>query len=152
MRSNSAPRARSRIATALVGTALVALSASALPACARATRAPPELEPLEITEAEEGDVQGDAPLAIDNRNWSDIVVIVIRNNGQRTRIGTVGAAAKSTLRLPATIIAGSSTIQLVARPIGGWGEFRSERFIVLPGQQVTWTLEHGLERSSLAVY
>jgi hypothetical protein len=124
----------------------------ALAACGGSTPRPEPAPDVEMEEESEDGLQGDSPLEIDNRNWSDVVVILIRNNGQRTRIGTVNAATKAVLRLPGHYLQGSATLQLVARPIGGWGEYRSERFVVQRGQEVVWTLESGLERSSLAVY
>jgi hypothetical protein len=155
--------ARSRAAAALPASTLPALAAAfsvaayALTGCARfATASAPRTaaEPTTVgdTTAPPDSPQADAPLAIDNRNWSDVVILVIRNDGQKVRIGMVNAATQAVLRLPANYITGSATIQLVAHPIGGWGDFRSERFTVQRGQQVTWTLESGLARSSLAVY
>ncbi|HEU4563738.1 MAG TPA: hypothetical protein VFS05_03775 [Gemmatimonadaceae bacterium] len=142
-------RARSSSA-ALLRATLAALCATALPACASSSPRHPE-HPARPVEAALEAQKDDAPLEIDNRNWSDVIVLLIRNDGQRTRIGTVGAASRTIITLPANAIAGSATIQLVAHPIGGWGEYLSPRFTVLPGQQVYWTLESGLERSSLSV-
>lgn len=150
MRRRLALRARSRSA-ALIRATLVALCAVALPACARSPTPKHGLAPSRPVDAALAVQTEDAPLEIDNRNWSDVVILLIRNDGQRTRIGVISAASRAVINLPATAIAASATVQLVAHPIGGWGEYRSERFTVLPGQQVYWTLESGLERSSLSI-
>lgn len=89
---------------------------------------------------------------VENHNWGDVVVSLINSGGQRIRLGTVAAASSATLRFPGSYIASSQAVQLQARAIGGRAVVNSERFTVGPGQQVTWTLETSLARSSLAVY
>jgi hypothetical protein len=90
-------------------------------------------------------------LAVENHSWSDIVVSVLRN-GHAHRLGTVTGASNAVLRFPAYYGEASTPLQLLAHPIGDPTVYRSERFVVLPGQQITWTLENSLVRSSLAVY
>lgn len=91
-------------------------------------------------------------VSVENHNWSDVVVSLIRGDGQPLRLGTVTAAQSAVLRFPGRYVAGSVQLQLLAKPVGGFSTLRSQRFTVQPGQSVTWTLENSLERSSLAVY
>ena len=89
---------------------------------------------------------------VENHNTSDVIVALVAPNGQTLRMGTVTGASSGVLRFPGRYIAGSAPLHLTARAIGGRTEVRSERFTVQPGQQVSWTLETSLQRSSLAVY
>ena len=91
-------------------------------------------------------------VAVENHNWSDVVISVVSSAGQAVRLGTVTAGSSATLRFPGHYIAGSSPLQLQAKPVGGRSVLRSERFSVQPGQQVAWTIESSLQRSSLAIY
>ena len=81
-----------------------------------------------------------------------VFVAVENHDGRVTRIGTATGSTNSVLRFPGYMIAGGSTLQLTARAVGGRQEIRSERFVVQPGQQVTWTIETSLARSTLAVF
>jgi hypothetical protein len=90
-------------------------------------------------------------VSVENHNWSDVVVSVVRD-GASNRIGTVTAASNAVLRLPGHFIEGSTPLQLIAHPIGDRASYRSQPFVVQAGQQITWTLENGLARSSLAVF
>lgn len=128
---------------------LTALMVGALGACPRRSHAPaPDAE----------DESGTMPIpefvfvAVDNHNWGDVIVWLVNSGGQRVRLGTVTAGSSATLRFPGSYIAGSQALQLQARAIGGRAGVTSERFTVMPGQQVVWTLESSLGRSSLAVY
>ena len=126
-----------------------ALTVGALTACPHRSRATgPEAE----DESAAMPVPEFVYVAVDNHNWGDVIVWLINSAGQGIRLGTVTAASSTTLRFPGRYIAGSQAVRLQARAIGGRTTVYSERFTVIPGQQVTWTLESSLARSSLAVY
>ena len=91
-------------------------------------------------------------VAVENHNWSDVIVSLVSNDGRVTRIGTVTGSTNAVLRFPGRLLISGPTLQLVARQVGGQTEVRSDRFVVQPGQQVTWTLETSLGRSSIAVF
>ena len=91
-------------------------------------------------------------VSVENHNWSDVIISIVQGSSQPVRLGIVTGATNAVLRFPGTYIANSQVLQLLARPVGGRSLLRSERFTVQPGQQVTWTLESSLERSSLAIY
>jgi hypothetical protein len=88
-------------------------------------------------------------LQIDNHNWSDVVVSIV-HGGTRTRLGTVHTATTTVLKFPLSY-AFANSVSLVAAPIGSRSQFESERFRVLSGQRVYWSIETSLARSSLVV-
>jgi hypothetical protein len=90
-------------------------------------------------------------VSVQNHNWSDVVV-ELAHSGQRTRLGQVTAATDAKLKFPSRFVSGAQSVRLIAKPIGSPQAFVSESFVVRPGQNVEWTLEQGLGRSSLAVY
>lgn len=89
-------------------------------------------------------------LAVDNHNWSDVVVSV-EHDSKRDRLGMVKAASRQVLRIPVMWIGASHAIHLVAHRIGSVGEFRSEGFSVQDDQVISWTLESDLQQSSLSL-
>jgi hypothetical protein len=64
----------------------------------------------------------------------------------------VTATRTQSFEMPARLITGGRLIVLEADPIGATRPVRTERLAVQGGQNVEWTLESGLERSSVAVY
>lgn len=91
-------------------------------------------------------------VSVENHNWSDVIVWLVQADGMTTRIGTVSGSSNAVLQFRGSYITGGGSLQLLARPVGGRTSLRSERFTVQPGQQVMWTIETSLARSSLAVY
>lgn len=89
-------------------------------------------------------------LSVTNRHWLDVSVHVVYS-GQRVRVGTVAAASTESYVLPPFMLSPSGTIQLEANAIGSPGHVTTEALTVRGGQHVAWTLENGLERSSVAV-
>jgi hypothetical protein len=90
-------------------------------------------------------------LTIINHHWLD-VSIYVTTDGQRSHVGFVTATQTVSFDMPARTIAAGRLITLVADPVGGPRSVQSERLAVQGGQSVEWTLEHGLERSTVAVY
>lgn len=89
-------------------------------------------------------------LSVENHNWAD-VVISIEHEGQRSRLGTAKAAAATRMRIPAGWVGSAQVVRLVAHRVGSRSDFLSERFTVLGDQDVLWTLETDLQRSSLSL-
>jgi len=89
-------------------------------------------------------------LWVDNRGWQDIVIYVV-HDGSRNRLGMVGAAKNAKFTLPTSLRSQGGEMYFVADPIGDLHRFASERVLVQPGQYIEWTLENGLERSSILV-
>ncbi len=87
---------------------------------------------------------------VENRNWQDVVIYAF-HDGTHTRLGTVNAAATLTFKLADNIVIKNGDLRFVAHAIGERRMFMSEPVILLSGQTALWTLESGLERSSLSV-
>jgi hypothetical protein len=89
-------------------------------------------------------------LEVDNHNWSDIVIYLVRGT-QRQRLGMVSALSNTVFTFPYRRLGSSGDARFSAHAIGGGG-YTSESVLVQPGQMLKWTLESDLARSSLAVY
>lgn len=99
----------------------------------------------------DADWSGDVPLQIVNRHWLDVAVYVI-HDGQRTRLGVAGGTAETHMMLPTRLLGVGGDIQLYGDPIGSAERAVTEVLVVHPGQFIQWSLEWGLERSSVSVY
>lgn len=88
--------------------------------------------------------------AIDNRNWTDVVVW-LAHDGVKSRLGTIRSANVQTFQVPTAWTGRSRALQLVAHSIGAPDDFTSETFSVQLGQTVTWMLQVELSRSSLSI-
>jgi hypothetical protein len=90
-------------------------------------------------------------LTVVNHHWLDVSVYVV-SDGQRSHVGLVAATRTENYEMPARMISTGRMISLEADPIGAPRGVRTERLSIQGGQRVEWTLETGLERSSLAVW
>lgn len=90
-------------------------------------------------------------LAIDNRHWADVRVYVV-HDGSTTRVGMVPASSAVTFPLPRYLIGQSGEIRLIADPVAAFQKLVSDVVVVKPGQQVVWTLDNALAKSTIAVY
>jgi hypothetical protein len=115
-----------------------------LPACAR------RADPGEGDEPEEFPANAELAVEIENHNWSDVVIYLVRGTSTE-RLGMVGSLRTETFVFPFRRL-GVGEARLRAYPIGGPAAFTSENLYVQPGQMVKWTLESDLSRSFLGVY
>ena len=99
----------------------------------------------------ESEHTAEVALEVENHNWSDIVVSLVRGTAVE-RLGMVGGLKSQTFVFPYRKLGSGSHVRLRAYPIGGPAAFTSENLLVQPGQWVKWTLESDLTRSFLAVY
>jgi hypothetical protein len=90
-------------------------------------------------------------LLIDNHHWSDVVISVL-HDGVVDRIGMATAVKISTFVLPSRRLGTSGVIRLRGHAVGAPDEHTTDAFLVQPGQQIEWTLESDLARSSVAVH
>jgi hypothetical protein len=90
-------------------------------------------------------------LTVINHHWLDVSVYVMSDGG-RSHVALVPATQTQSFEMPARMITNGRLIMLEANPIGANRTVRTERLSVQGGQRVEWTLETGLERSSVAVY
>jgi hypothetical protein len=99
----------------------------------------------------DADWSGDVPLHVNNHHWLDVTIYVI-HDGQRTRVGVAGGTAETQMVLPSRLLGVGRDIQLYGDPIGSSEQAITEVLLIQPGQFIEWSLEWGLERSTVAVY
>jgi hypothetical protein len=95
--------------------------------------------------------KADWTLTVNNHHWLDVSIFVLYDGG-RDRIGTVAATHNQTYSLPFRMITAGRTVRLEANPIGATKNVTTDALTVRGGGHVEWTLETGLERSSVAVW
>lgn len=94
-------------------------------------------------------VQSDIVVAVDNLNWSDMVLYTVRF-GTRTRLGSVTSFTRAYFEVPAWR-APDGQLVIQADPIGGTREYTLGPIMAAPGQQVLLTLHNHLPLSSWVV-
>jgi hypothetical protein len=93
----------------------------------------------------------DWTLVVINHHWLDVSIYVTYEN-QRAHVGTVSATHTETYTLSSRMLAGGRTVRLEANPIGAQRNVSTDPLTVRGGGRVEWTLESGLERSTVAVW
>jgi hypothetical protein len=78
------------------------------------------------------------PVQIDNQNFSDMEIYVVRN-GQRLLIGQAGGLTKTTLTIR-NAARGDGRVRLLAEPIGGARPIATPTLVVPRGQSIFWTI------------
>ncbi len=79
-------------------------------------------------------------LQVVNQRFLDMDIYVLPQNGPRLRLGTATGNSTTNMRIPASVIFGTTQLQFVANPIGGAGASLSQSILVVPGDQVTLTI------------
>jgi hypothetical protein len=120
---------------------LLALSL-ALAGCGRDPR-PEDIQPIGFTD--------DIALEVDNRNFSD-VVIYLRREGTRTRIGEVTGSMLVTLMIPRSLLSGiTREVQFQADPVGADRTITSYPVFIRPGEHVHLTIENNFRAATIQV-
>jgi len=85
---------------------------------------------------------GDEPRArIENRASLDMDIYVVRNGGERIRLGFVPGGETAVFALPSAVTAGASSIRFEARPVRRSGQPAvSEPFWVRTGEEIAWSI------------
>ncbi|HYH80267.1 MAG TPA: hypothetical protein VEX86_10730 [Longimicrobium sp.] len=78
-------------------------------------------------------------VAVDNQAWLDVDVYAVAGS-QRTRLGTVTAHGKNTLRIPLAMVGAGRELQFLVDPVGSRAQGTSWNIFVTPGQQVRLTI------------
>lgn len=91
------------------------------------------------------------PIEIQNRHTLDLTIYVTRS-GKAQRVGMAIAARSTHLRIPVRLLSPGNELVLMAHAIGAARRLQSERMVVMPGQQVVWTIDHGFGSASSAVW
>jgi hypothetical protein len=95
--------------------------------------------------------RADIALVVENHHWSDVVVYLL-HDGVTDRIGLATAVKTSTFVIPSRRLGTAGLVQLRGHAVGAPDDHTTEAFIVQPGQEIEWTLESDLARSSVAVH
>jgi hypothetical protein len=80
-----------------------------------------------------------ATLRVDNRNFLDMNVFVVRT-GQRIRLGTVTGLSSQVFTIPPDVVRSSPQLQFELHPIGGRSNPRTETISVRPGDEINLTI------------
>jgi hypothetical protein len=118
-----------------------AATAAILGACAPATE-----------QAELGAPETRTTLLVENHNWSDMVIYLVRGVS-RARLGSVPSMGTAKFQITDGMAGGSySEVRIMADPIGSQRTFTSPVINVVPGSQVELRLENNLAISSYSVF
>jgi hypothetical protein len=90
-------------------------------------------------------------LVVENHHWNDVVIHLL-HDGVADRIGLARAVEISTFVIPARQLGTGGAVQLRAHPVGAPDSYTTDLLTVRPGQQIQWTLESDLTRSSVGVH
>jgi hypothetical protein len=93
----------------------------------------------------------EVPIEIQNRHKLDLAIYVV-SSGRRQRIALATAVSSTYVRIPARQLGPGNELQLMAYAIGAARRIDSGRMVVMPGQQVVWTIDNGFRSTSLAVW
>jgi len=89
---------------------------------------------------------------VSNHNLSDVVVYIAGSTGmQPRRLGMVTTSATSTFEIPSSYLTLSSSVRLIANPIGVPNPYVSEAVSIWPGERLTFTIENLLALSTVTV-
>ncbi len=109
--------------------ATVLLLALALPACAGHS-------PQSAADAS----QARTVLRIINQSLYDMDIYMLRQTGDRVRLGSVMSNRTEDLSIPSGLIPGVATVRFIARPFLGRGAEVSQNINVTPGDTVKMTI------------
>lgn len=78
-------------------------------------------------------------LEVENRSLDEHTMYVLRGS-QRTRLGTVPGFSTRTFRLPASLVAGASSIRFLADPLGSRRTPVSQELYIRAGETLSLTI------------
>jgi hypothetical protein len=93
---------------------------------------------------------GGVTVVVDNHNFAEMDVYVVRAGDILTRLGMVDGESKAQFLVDPSLFP-TGTLGLLARPIGGFGAARSGPIPVGAGETVTFTIEPDLRASMATV-
>jgi len=136
-----------RPTTLVVAAPLIALVTLACPRAAPRTGADAQSD--SATAAEE--TKAPVMVSVENRNHLDVIVYAVQEGRGRERLGLVTSGAVGRFNLPRRTVVRGGDLYLIAHPVGTTENYTSDRVNPQPGQRVIWTLQQGMERSSIVV-
>ena len=93
-----------------------------------------------------GSMGGRAPavepttVRVENQSRYDMTIYVVRDNGQRVRIGRVTSLMTASMRIPDSMVFGVTTLRFMADPLAGNRQPISNDIIVTPGEEIQMTI------------
>ncbi len=110
--------------------ALPLLLALAVPACSHTG-------PQSAADA----AQAPTVLRVENQSFYDMDIYMVRQAGDRVRIGSVTSQQTANLPIPSSLLFGLSTVRFIARPLAGPGAEISQDITVAAGDTVVMTIQ-----------
>ncbi len=105
----------------------------------------------DVSTAPAPDPNSPVPVEIENHYMGDVTIYLVRGS-LRQRLGMVSALGTASYSFPWRWLSQSGSSRLLAAPIAGPRGYFSDALILQPGQVIRWTLQAGLDRSSMSVY
>ncbi|HYK82512.1 MAG TPA: hypothetical protein VEU55_05155 [Gemmatimonadales bacterium] len=84
--------------------------------------------------------QAEIALTVENQNFSDMDIFIVRRGGERIRIGMVPGLSSRLFMVRPDVIGYSSDVQFEVHPIGGRANPISETMPVQPGDVIHLTI------------
>jgi hypothetical protein len=97
------------------------------------------------------DAAAPVTMYVDNGNWLDVRVYVVRSGNIYDRIGTVRAFTTKEFELPRWVTSYNNYLQLVVAPIGSRERYAAPPVMVSAGDIVEWKLGSNLSNSNISV-
>lgn len=91
-------------------------------------------------------------LVVENNNWMDMNVYILRDGGMKSRLGSVPSLGRSKFTLSPAMLGSSGRLRIFADPVGSSVGYTSDPIVVTNGQEVRFKVENNLRMSSFAVY
>mgnify|MGYP003579315678 CR=1 FL=1 len=79
-------------------------------------------------------------IVVDNRSRFDMTIYVVRDNGQRIRIGRAPSVSEERLRIPSDLLFGLTSLRFLADPLAGNRQPISNEIVIQPGEEITLTI------------
>lgn len=79
-------------------------------------------------------------VTVDNQSRFDMTIYVVRDNGQRVRIGRVTSVSRERLQIPSYLIFGITTLRFLADPLAAQGSPISNEIMISPGEEIVLTI------------
>lgn len=109
-----------------------------------AGKSEPQSGPLPPGDAE-------AHVQVTNHNWLDMAIYAQRGS-MKIRLGTVTSMNSDKLTIPRNLMGVSSSIQLIASPIGSSVNYATYPVDVWPGDTVEFKIENNLGHSNVSTW
>ncbi|NLG63730.1 MAG: hypothetical protein GX539_15950 [Candidatus Cloacimonetes bacterium] len=79
-------------------------------------------------------------VTVDNQSRYDMTIYVVRDNGQRIRIGRVSSVSEERLQIPSYLLFGITNLRFLADPLAAQGTPISNTIAVVPGEEIHLTI------------